>query len=136
MRIGFGTAIVVFAVFAAVCSLVLCFFFEFDVMSGLAFTVMASISGGVVAGLLIPRWRYPGISHAVGMGALVALVSHIPFSILCSIWMLASEQIGFFENFVAVLTIGFTFAFIPEAVLGAVAGAICYGRGEPVPDLG
>ena len=79
----------------------------------------------------VPRVLYTNAYTAMFIGVLVALLSHIPFSIL---WSLAFAFGNFAQVVAIVLAYGYVFGGIPQIILRAIAGYICYRKGVPVEE--
>lgn len=133
VRVLPSTALAVFALMAGLCAMTVLIFFGGIQTHILAMIAIASIIGGVLGRLIMPCSHYTNAYMAMFIGALVALLAHIPLLILCMLLatILASpESFSDFPGSVATI-LPFTYIFfgIPEIIFGAIAGYICYCKG-------
>ena len=88
------------------------------------FAPFAFVAASVTAFALWPSLSFTKRVKAFGSGALVALLSHVPFNALLMLYGIGSEttwQVAL-EAFFPVILIGWIVAGIPEAVIGGIAG--------------
>lgn len=140
MRVPKTTALIVFALFAGVCGGVVAYALIGGAMSSSSAAVMAALSAGVVGCHVMPRFHLKSVWPAMAAGAFVAWLSHFPFSILWGIVLTLlgtdiSGGSGLVEFITTIATFGFAFAAIPEGVLGAIAGAVCFRRAVVSPEV-
>lgn len=134
------TALAVFALMAGFCAaLVFVVMGDFQ-LQVLPLIVGAAIIAGVLAMLIVPRVLYTNALTAMFIGALVALLSHLPFSIF---WAFGAAMFDppfvisdVAQLVVVILAYGYVLAGVGQIILGALAGYICYRKGVPFEEQG
>jgi len=85
--------------------------------------------------LIVPRVLYTNAGTAMFIGSFVALLSHIPFSILWALGAALFDPPFVFSDVaqlvVLILAYGYVLTGIAQIFLGALAGYICYRKGVP-----
>ncbi len=97
-------------------------FETFTVIGGMAFVAACGTTF-----LLWPVLRFDTWARGFASGAVIGVLSHIPFSALyvgSSVLLLGYAMEDFVQGFSAVLLIGWVFAILPEAIIGGIAGAV------------
>jgi len=128
------TALTVFALMAGLCAMAVFVVFVEITPQILVLVVGAAVIAGVLGMLIVPRVLYANTFTAMFVGALVALLSHLPFSILWALGGLFNPPFvfsEFAEVLAFVLSFGYIIGGIPQIIFGAVAGNICYRKGVP-----
>jgi len=135
VRVSPLTALAVFALMAGLCAMTVFLVLGDIEPLILVLVIVAAIIAGVLGMLIVPRVLYTNAATAMFIGALVALLSHIPFSIL---WALGGALLNppfafseFSQDFAVLLVLGYLFGGIAEIIFGALAGYICYRKGVP-----
>ena len=139
VRVHPVTELAVFALMAGLCAMtVFAFLGAFTSNNQPQVPVLvagAAVIAGVLGMLIVPRVLYTNEFTAMFIGVLVALLSHIPFSIL---WALGEAMLNppfafseFSQDFAVLLVLGYLFGGIAEIIFGALAGYICYRKGVP-----
>jgi len=133
VRIGRGVATRVFGVSAACCGLSMVLILQdgtFEItVPGIGLVVIATFAGGLCGRLLLPRLRNPTMPKAMFAGAVIALLAHIPFSILFAALEFMTDGVrtgpgDFAAMVVLLLLLGWVIGGVLQAVFGAVAGAV------------
>ena len=132
VRVPPVTALAVFALMAGLCAMtVFAFLGAFTSNNQPQVPVLvagAAVIAGVLGMLIVPRVLYTNAFTAMFISALVALLAHIPFSILWGLTGAMFDPPFAFSDFaqvvVLVLTYGYILTGIAQIILGALAGYI------------
>jgi len=135
VRVTPSTAFIAFALMAGLCATIV-FVFIGEVRPLILILISgAAIIAGLLGMLIVPRVLYTNAYTAMFIGALVALLSHIPFSILWALGAAMFDPPFAFSDvahlIVLILAYGYFLTGIAQIFLGAVAGYICYRKGVP-----
>jgi len=140
VRVPPTTALAVFALMAGLCAMLVIGVIMGESSPILGAGAGAAIVAGILGMLIVPRVLYTNAPTALFIGALVALLSHIPFAILWAVAAAMFDREFQFSDFaqivVLVLAYGYFLAGIPMIILGAIAGYICYRKGVPFETQG
>lgn len=93
--------------------------------------VMAFLAASGTAFLLWRVLRFDARSRGFLSGATIGVLSHIPFSALyvgSSVLFLGYGAEDFLHGFFGLLFVGWVFSLLPEALIGGIAGLLCYSR--------